>query len=83
LCSQTKLLTAAAVEGLLAGNAMQDVSIRYTPGVKAESEEKIVLELVGGEDILLKCFGCVEPALLRVVPKTIKMLDFGNVLAGL
>ena len=77
------MLTAAAVEGLLARNAMQDVSIRYTPGAKAESEETIVLELVGGEDILLKCFGCVEPALLRVVPKTIKMLDFGNVLAGL
>jgi hypothetical protein len=70
-------------EGLLAGNAMQDVSIRYTPGAKAESEETIVLKLVGGEDILLKCFGCVEPASLRVVPKTTKMLDFGTVLAGL
>jgi hypothetical protein len=28
-------------------------------------------------------FGCVEPALFRVLPKTTKMLDFGIVLPGL
>ena len=59
------------------------MAIRYTPGHNAESEETLVLKLVGGEDLLLKCTARVEPALLRVVPATLKTLDFGHALAGM
>jgi hypothetical protein len=38
---------------------------------------------VGGEDLLLKCSGRVEPAMLKVVPTSMKTLDFGPVLAGM
>jgi hypothetical protein len=71
-----------ATEGLLEGGGMQDVAIRYTPGSQTESEETLVLKLVGGEDLLLRCTARVEPAVLRVVPATMKTLDFGDVLAG-
>ena len=42
------------------------VPIKYTPGARAVHEETLVLKLVGGEDLLLKCAGKVEAAALKV-----------------